>query len=91
MLGQCGAFSIGGRGHGNADKLESEAGGLRAVYGSKLVFFVLEINGALCPRTKEIIDDLQAAVKLKGHARFSFRVFAFTRCAVAGRLPPNNP
>ena len=38
---------------------------------SKLVFFVLDINGTLSPQIKEFIDDLQAAVKTKGHARFS--------------------
>ena len=70
-----------------------------------LVFFVLDINGALSPQTKEFIDALQAAVKPKGHARFSkfllrdissalarFRAFTveeFTRCALKGRLPSN--
>ena len=39
--------------------------------GSKLVFFVLDVNGALSPQTKQFIDELQAAVKPKGHARFS--------------------
>ena len=69
------------------------------------MFFVLDVNGALSPQTKQFIDDLQAAVKSKGHARFSkymlrnissalarFRAFTvgeFTRCAVLGRLPSN--
>ena len=41
------------------------------VFDCKLLFFVLDINRALSPQTKEFIDDQEAAVQPKGHARFS--------------------
>ena len=42
-----------------------ECARIRVSDRSELVFFVLDINGALSPQTKEFIDDLLAAVKPK--------------------------